>query len=59
MVKQTITYSDGSETVINYRGVIVGGELTLNEDVGTPKKARAPRKTATLMERVKKVISRK
>ena len=27
MVKQTITYSDGSETVINYRGVIVDGTL--------------------------------
>ena len=27
MVKQTITYSDGTETVINYRGVIVDGVL--------------------------------
>ncbi len=27
MVKQTITFSDGSETVINYRGVIVDGVL--------------------------------
>jgi hypothetical protein len=28
MVKQTITYSDGTETVINYRGVIENGVLT-------------------------------
>ena len=27
MVKQTITFSDGTETVINYRGVIVDGVL--------------------------------
>ena len=28
MVKQTITYSDGTETVVNYRGVIKDGVLT-------------------------------
>lgn len=28
MVKQTIHYSDGTEKVINYRGVIVDGVLT-------------------------------
>ena len=28
MVKQVIHYSDGSETVINYRGVIEDGVLT-------------------------------
>ena len=28
MVKQTITFSDGTETVINYRGVIENGVLT-------------------------------
>lgn len=27
MVKQMITFSDGTETVINYRGVIVDGVL--------------------------------
>lgn len=27
MVKQTITYSDGTETVINYRGKVVNGVL--------------------------------
>ncbi len=27
MVKQVLTFSDGSETVINYRGEIVNGEL--------------------------------
>lgn len=33
MVQQVIKYSDGTETVINYRGVIVDGVLTPNEDV--------------------------
>lgn len=28
MVQQVIKYSDGTETVINYRGVIVDGVLT-------------------------------
>lgn len=28
MIKQTITFSDGTETVINYRGVIENGVLT-------------------------------
>ena len=28
MVKQIIVYSDGTEKVINYRGVIVNGVLT-------------------------------
>lgn len=28
MVKQTITYSDGTETVVNYRGVVKDGVLT-------------------------------
>lgn len=28
MVKQTITFSDGTETVINYRGVVVDGVVT-------------------------------
>lgn len=32
MVKQTITFSDGSETVISYRGVIVDGVLTPDSD---------------------------
>ncbi len=31
MVKQTITYSDGTETVVNYQGVIVDGVLTPDE----------------------------
>lgn len=30
MVKQTITYSDGTETVINYRGKIVNGEVIVD-----------------------------
>lgn len=32
MVQQIIKYKDGSETVINYRGRIVNGEL-VNEEV--------------------------
>lgn len=40
MVKQTITYSDGTETVINYRGKVVEGEVILDtvpEPVEEPK----------------------
>lgn len=43
MVKQTITYSDGSETVINYRGVIENGVVipdapeVVEEKIETPK----------------------
>lgn len=37
MVKQVIVYSDGSETVINYRGVIKDGVLTLDEVSGERK----------------------
>jgi len=33
MVKQTITFSDGTETVINYRGVIENGVLLSEEPV--------------------------
>lgn len=33
MVQQIIKYSDGTETVINYRGVIVDGELMSEEEV--------------------------
>ena len=52
MTKQTITYSDGSETVINYRGVIVDGVLIPdNEEVSdvAPGEA-APKKSKTLKE---------
>lgn len=45
MVKQTITYSDGSETVINYRGRIVDGVLIPDEDEDA-----APKKRKTLKE---------
>lgn len=31
MVQQIIKYSDGTETVINYRGVIENGELMADE----------------------------
>lgn len=33
MVQQVIKYSDGTEKVINYRGVIVDGELMSDEEV--------------------------
>ncbi len=32
MVQQVIKYSDGTETVINYRGVIENGELMADEE---------------------------
>ena len=50
MVKQVIHYSDGTETTINYRGVIVDGVLTpdvisnetnMDEEVKQPE-AEAP-----------------
>lgn len=37
MVKQTITYSDGTETVINYRGPIVDGVLIEDQPVKVSK----------------------
>lgn len=51
MVKQVIVYSDGTETVIHYRGVIENGVLT--ED-----KPEKPKKT-TVLEKVKKIINKK
>lgn len=38
MVKQTITFSDGTETVVNYRGKIVDGVLIPDapEEVSAP-----------------------
>ena len=33
MIQQIIKFSDGTETVINYRGVIVNGELIPNSEV--------------------------
>ncbi len=32
MVEQVIKYSDGTETVVSYRGVIVDGVLTPNTE---------------------------
>ena len=45
MVEQVIKYSDGSETVISYRGKIVDGVLIPNE----PEEV-APKKRKTLKE---------
>ncbi len=43
MIKQVITFSDGSETVINYRGVIHDGVLTLDKaEEGAETPAEAP-----------------
>ena len=55
MVKQTITFSDGTETVINYRGVIVDGVL-ISEKVeeapakDAPEVAAEPEKVAEVVE---------
>lgn len=50
MVKQTITFSDGTETVFNYRGKIVDGvvipdvpeEVTAPETIETVETVEAP-----------------
>jgi hypothetical protein len=56
MVKQIIVYSDGTETVINYRGVIENGVLTEDK----PEKAPKPKpKKETVLDKVKKIIKRK
>jgi len=51
MVRQIIQYSDGSETVINYRGVIENGVLTEDNPEKKPKKE-------TLADKVKKIIKK-
>ncbi len=48
MVQQIIKYSDGTETVINYRGVIEDGVLTPDEpekEINQPEKAEPKGKT--------------
>jgi len=50
MVKQTITFSDGTETVINYRGVVVDGVLT--EDNPTPMVEENEEKKVEVEEKV-------
>lgn len=46
MVQQVIKYSDGTETVINYRGKIVDGVLIPDEEIKeSPKKAEPKGKT--------------
>lgn len=54
MVKQTITYSDGTETVINYRGVITNGVLVEDQPEAPKKKSAAK----TVKEAVKKVVKK-
>ncbi len=51
MVKQTITYSDGTETVINYRGVVENGVLTEDSEVAKPKKK-------SIVEKIKDKITK-
>ena len=55
MVKQVIHYSDGTETVINYRGVIEDGILTTNEELAEQEKP----KKKTLTQKVKDIIKKK
>lgn len=50
LVKQTLTYSDGTETVINYRGVITNGVLK-EDHPETPKKE-------TVASKVKKAVKK-
>ena len=59
MVKQVIHYSDGTETVINYRGVIENGVLTTNEELEEQEKPKAVRKPKTLVQKVKDIIKKK
>lgn len=54
IVKQTITYSDGTETVINYRGVIVNGVLT-EDNPEVPKKTT---QKTTLKEKMVKAVKK-
>lgn len=54
MVQQIIKYSDGTETVINYRGVIVDGVLTTNEELAQKEKP----KKETLAQKVKNIIKK-
>ncbi len=44
MVQQIIKYSDGTETVIDYRGKYVDGELILDEPEEEIKKTRKVKK---------------
>lgn len=41
MVEQVIKFSDGTETVINYRGKIVNGVLIPNEEIKMSEETQA------------------
>jgi len=58
MVQQIIKYSDGTETVINYRGRIVDGVLIPDEPEEVKKEKEAKPKT-TLKSVVKNIIKKK
>jgi len=49
LVKTVLHYSDGTETVINYRGVIVNGVLTEDE----------PKKKEGIVAKIKKAVNKK
>jgi hypothetical protein len=55
MVEQVIKYSDGTETVIKYRGVIENGVFTSNEDIASAQEA--PKKKRTVRSRLKDLIA--
>ena len=65
MVKQIIKFSDGTETVINYKGVVVNGELipdkenTMSEEVQeevTEGAVEAPEVTPEVVETAPEVV---
>ena len=58
VVRQVIRYSDGTETVINYRGVIENGVLTEDNPEVKPKKPTVS-KPKGIVSRVKKLIKGK
>lgn len=64
MVEQVIKYSDGTETVIKYRGVIENGVLipdSPEEDSDVEKPVRVSAKSVkkeSLLKRVKRAIKR-
>ncbi len=57
MIRQIIQYSDGTETVIDYRGVIENGVLT--EDKPEKPKRKSTPKKKTFVQKIKDKIKRK
>lgn len=57
MVQQIIKFSDGSETVINYRGVIVDGVLT--PDTPEVDSEEADGEAPNLVTRIKRAYTKR